>query len=519
MTIRTAPADVVIIGAGVAGLATALGLAGRRVHVIAKGAFGSTGASPLAQGGIAAAVGPDDDPRLHAADTIEVSGGTADLETVSLVTGEAPEVVRRLVAFGAALDRDVQGRLALRREAGHSRSRIVHARDATGAEIVRALSEAVRRSTSVSVFEWHRAVELALVRGRVAGVWTCDGAGDLTLHLAPAVVFATGGIGQIYSHTTNPAEATGDGLAMAARAGARLADLEMVQFHPTALAAGADPMPLVTEALRGAGAFIVDAHGRRFLFDTDARGELAPRDVVALALFRHQQSGGRAWLDARSAVGDVFPVRFPTVFEACRRHGIDPRVSPIPIAPAAHYHMGGIATDLRGRTTVRGLWACGEAACTGLHGANRLASNSLLEGLVLGGRVAADVLREPARTGAAPVVVPPVATDTDQHAHAIPIVRQTMWETCGLVRDGGGLRTALDRFDGLAHGLAPGHSIARNVIETATLVAAAALARRESRGSHQRRDYPGADPAWARRHYVETADRGAIESVAAGARR
>ena len=519
MTIRTTSADVVVVGAGVAGLATALGLENRRVNLICKGRFGATGASPLAQGGIAAAVGPDDSPLVHAADTVAVSGGTADLETVSLVTAEAPEAVRQVIQLGAELDRDPCGRLALGREAGHTRARIVHARDATGAEVVRVATEAVRKAKHVARFEGHTAIDLAVVRGRVAGLWTLDADGDLTLHLAPAVVLATGGIGQLFSHTTNPVEATGDGLAIAARAGARLADLEMVQFHPTALDVSADPMPLVTEALRGAGATVIDRAGRRFLFDADPRGELAPRDVVALALFRRLHAGGRAWLDGVVAVGDAFPSRFPTVFDACRRHGLDPRVSPIPIAPAAHYHMGGIATDTAGRTSIDGLWACGEAACTGLHGANRLASNSLLEGLVFGARVAADVLRTRRGASAAPLAEPPIAHAMDSHENAVATLRDVMWEKCGLVRDAHGLREALATIDLLDQAVGPRRSTARNLVDVARLVATAALARRESRGSHCRADYERADPAWARRHYVELTGCTVDTTLRAGARR
>jgi L-aspartate oxidase len=519
MRIRTTSADVVIVGAGVAGLAAALGVGNRRVHLICKGTFGSTGASPLAQGGLAAAIGADDSPQLHAADTLAVAGGTADPEAVSIVTGEAPLVVQRLLEWGAVLDRDGDDTLALCREAGHSRSRIVHARDATGAEIVRAASDTVRRAGNVLRFEHCTAIDLEIVRGRVAGLWTLDPDGGLTLHLAPAVVMASGGIGQLYARTTNPIEATADGLAMAARAGARLADLEMVQFHPTAIDAGEDPMPLVTEALRGAGAAIVDGHGRRFLLDVDARGELAPRDVVALAIYRHLQTGHRAWLDATGAVGPAFPTRFPTVFAACQRLGIDPRVSPIPVAPAAHYHMGGIAVDRRGRSSIEGLWACGESACTGLHGANRLASNSLLEGIVFGARVAADVARVRPSASAAPVVAPPIATVTERHVDVVTLVRKVMWDRCGLERDADGLRQAAATFEFAEQAVGRGQSVARNMVEVARLLVLAALARCESRGSHCRLDYPEADPAWARRHVVAPVGRQAVTSVAAGARR
>ena len=502
MTSHTTSADVIVVGAGVAGMSAALALADRRVHLVCKGAFGATGASPLAQGGMAVALGGDDDPRLHAADTLAVSGGTADASAVTLLTGEAPNVVRHLVELGAAFDRNEGGQFALGREAGHTRSRILHARDATGAEIVRAMSEAVRRAAHVSILEGRRVVSLAQARGRVVGVWTTDGSGSLVLHVAPAVVLATGGVGQLYARTTNPVEATGDGLALALRVGARLADVEFVQFHPTALDVGADPMPLVTEALRGAGAEIVDADGRRFLLDHDARGELAPRDVVSLALYRHLARGGRAFLDARRAVGEAFPVRFPTVFDACVKHGIDPRVSVVPVAPAAHYHMGGVATDSHGRTSVDGLWACGEVACTGVHGANRLASNSLLEGLVFGGRVAADIIGAGLTAVAAPVVAPVARPSRAADAAIVRRVRRLMWERVGLERNGDGLADTLERLDRIVTALGAGGSAARDAALVARAIASAAFERCESRGAHFRTDFPRADTSWARRHYA-----------------
>jgi L-aspartate oxidase len=495
-------ADVVVLGAGAAGLSVALGLGGRRVDLLAKGPLGRTGNSPWAQGGIAGAVGPGDSPALHAADTLAVAGELGDPAAVARLTSEGPERLAQLLALGARFDRDPSGQLDLAREAAHSRARVLHARDATGAEVVRALGASLGEQSGLAVFERAFALELVRDGGRVAGVLARHADGALVLHRARAVVLATGGIGQVFARTTNPPEATGDGLALAWRAGARLADVEFVQFHPTALDVGADPMPLLTEALRGAGATLVDAEGRRLLSDAGPQGELLPRDVLARALWSALASGRRALLDAREAVGEAFPERFPTVFEACRQHGLDPRKEPIPVAPAAHYHMGGIDVDLEGRASVPGLWAAGEVARTGVHGANRLASNSLLEALVFGARVARSVgealphLRRPAHA----LELPPSAPmGQGEAAEADAEVRRIMWEKAGLVRTGDGLREALAAIETLTASIPTGAAEARNRATVACLVATAALARPESRGAHFRADHPLADPAWRRR--------------------
>jgi L-aspartate oxidase len=497
-------ADVVVIGAGAAGLSVALGLAGRRVDLLAKGPLELTGNSPLAQGGIAGAVGPGDSPALHAADTLAVAGGLAVPAAVDRLTTEGPERLAGLLALGARFDRDPSGQLDLAREAAHSRARVLHARDATGAEVVRALRAGVRGTSGVALFERAFALDLAREGGRVVGVAARHADGAVVLHRARAVVLATGGIGRVYARTTNPPEATGDGLALAWRAGARLADLEFVQFHPTALDAGADPMPLLTEALRGAGAVLVDEAGRRILEDAGPDAELLPRDVVARALWAALASGRRAFLDARAAVGESFPERFPTVFEACRAHGLDPRVEPVPVAPAAHYHMGGVDVDLDGRSSVPGLWAAGEVACTGVHGANRLASNSLLEALVFGARVARSVreslpyLPRPSSRSDVASVAPGAGGD---EAAAGAEIRDLMWEKAGLVRTSEGLREAVSRLDRLSSGLSAG-SETSNLATVARLIAAAALARPESRGAHFRADHPLADSGWRRRILV-----------------
>jgi L-aspartate oxidase len=494
-------ADVVVIGAGAAGLSIALGLAGRRVDLLAKGPLGRTGNSPWAQGGVAVAVGRGDSPALHAADTLAVGGELGDPAAIERLTCEGKERLDELLALGARFDRDGAGELDLAREAAHSRARVLHARDATGAEVVRAMGAALGGRSGLSVFERSLALELVADGGRLAGALVRHADGALVLHRARAVVLATGGIGRLFARTTNPPEATGDGLALAWRAGARLADLEFVQFHPTALDVGADPMPLLTEALRGAGAILVDEDGRRLLAGA---GELAPRDVVARALWSALASGRRAFLDARDAVGESFPERFPTAFDACRQHGIDPRVEPMPVAPAAHYHMGGVDVDLDGRTSLPGLWAAGEVACTGVHGANRLASNSLLEALVFGARVARSVaealphLRRPAATRAFRTSTR-AEPEAEPHAAVEAGIRRLMWEKAGLVRTGEGLRAAVEEIRALAESVPAGAGESRSLATVARLVATAALARPESRGAHFRADHPLADPAWRRR--------------------
>ncbi|HSD27478.1 MAG TPA: L-aspartate oxidase [Vicinamibacteria bacterium] len=498
--------DVVVLGAGAAGLSVALGLAGRRVDLLAKGPLGRTGNSPLAQGGVAGAVGPRDSPALHARDTLAVAGELADPEAVARLTEEGPERLAELVALGARFDRGVGGELALAREAAPSMARVLHSKDATGAEVVRAMGHALAGRSGLSAFERALALDLVQDGGRVVGVLARHADGALVLHRARGVVLATGGIGRVFARTTNPLEATGDGLALAWRAGARLADLELVLFHPTALDAGADPMPLLTEALRGAGAVLVDEEGRRLLADSGGHGELLPRDVVARALWAALGTGRRTLLDAREAVGEAFPVRFPTAFEACRQHGLDPRVEPIPVAPAAHYHMGGVDVDLDGRTSVPGLWAAGEVACTGVHGANRLASNSLLEALVFGTRVARSLvetlphLKRPAGALALPSVAPSIGADPERASAAAQAgIRALMWEKAGLVRTGDGLGEALAGIEALAASIPPGAVEARSVATVAQLLATAALARPESRGAHFRADHPQTDPAWRRR--------------------
>ena len=401
--------DVVIVGGGLAGLFTALKLAPMHVTVLAAAPLGEGASSNWAQAGIAAAVGPDDSPDLHAADTLAAGAGIVDERVARFVTEEAPARIDDLVAYGVPFDRDTEGLFSLSREAAHSRRRIVHVSgDRSGAAIMRALIAKVRATPSIRVLEGCEADELIVSEGRVEGVRllrpAAFGNGAYEFFPACAVVLATGGAGGLFAITTNPGYARGEAIAMAARVGAVIADAEFVQFHPTGIDVGADPAPLATEALRGEGAILINGKGERFMPKIDPRAELSPRDIVARGVFAEIATGRGAYLDCRTAIGAHFPEAFPTVYAFCRAAGIDPVTQPIPVAPAAHYHMGGIATDERARSTVPGLWAVGEVASTGLHGANRLASNSLLEAVVFGARAAADIAALDRNSRSAPTV-------------------------------------------------------------------------------------------------------------------
>ena len=397
-------ADIVVVGSGVAGLTTALQARKSGTVLLVTKAHLDDGSTRWAQGGIAAALGDEDTPEQHLRDTLVAGAGLCDEEAVRVLVTEGPAAVRRLIARGAAFDRDASGELELTREGGHHRDRIIHAGgDATGAEVSRALVEAVIADPGIEVVE--HALVLDLLRAvdgavcgatlHVLGEGQRDGVG--AVH-ARAVVLATGGLGQVFSQTTNPRVSTGDGVAVALRAGAVVADLEFVQFHPTVLWLGSSAsgqQPLISEAVRGEGAWLVDDDGKRFMVGQHELAELAPRDVVAKGIMRRMRETGAAhvWLDARHLGAETWARRFPTILESCRSHGIDPVTQLIPVAPACHYASGGIRTDLEGRTSVPGLYACGEVACTGVHGANRLASNSLLEGLVFAERIGADLAR------------------------------------------------------------------------------------------------------------------------------
>lgn len=494
--------DVAIVGAGVAGLTTALQLPPRvRAIVVCKTALGSGAATAWAQGGIAAAVGSDDAAALHVADTLRAAAGIADRRAVDILAAEASESIDALLALGAAFDRAANGSLALGLEAGHSRRRIVKAGgDATGVEVLRALVAAARARENVAVIEHLQADDVLLEDERAIGIAAHDvRTGERVAIEARATVLATGGSGRLFRFSTNPADATGDGVAIAARAGALLADMEFVQFHPTALAVDRDPLPLVTEAIRGEGAVLLDARGERFMPSLHVDAELAPRDVVARAIFARQRLGPVV-LDARP-IGDDFARRFPTVFASCMRAGIDPRVAPIPVTPAAHYAIGGVAVDERGRSSVPGLWACGETSATGIHGANRLASNSLLEALVFATRVAADVSGADAPSRKAPRVAGgPIASPND--ARAIADLRALMYANVGLERNERDLTIAVDRVAERQASPQPRSTVLTNLLAVGHLVARAALDRRESRGCHYRTDYPTPDPALAARSFT-----------------
>jgi L-aspartate oxidase len=483
----------------------ALKLAPAKVTVLCKTRLGKGAATDWAQGGIAAAIGKDDSPGLHAIDTQRAGAGINDAKIVEILTRDAPARIEELLALGAAFDRTDAGELALGREAAHQRRRIVKAGgDATGHEILKTLIEAVRTHPSLEVVENVTADDLIVQNGHVCGVRAHDNSdGGAIAFLAGAVIFATGGIGRLYRYTTNPVQATGDGIAIAARAGAVLADMEFVQFHPTALSIGRDPMPLVTEAVRGEGAILVNDLGERFMLAAHPDAELAPRDVVARAIFEQQQRGRTVGLEARSAIGERFPDEFPTVFRFCMEAGIDPRLENIPVSPAAHYHMGGIAVDEWGRTSLAGLWACGETSATGVHGANRLASNSLLEALVYGLRVAKDIQSCAIAAPAGELTEEPGSPQAQAgESQATADLRNVMYANVGLVRHEQGLREALRRIAELETEFPRAANELRNLLVVGRLITEAALARRESRGSHCRSDYPQPDEALAKRSFT-----------------
>jgi L-aspartate oxidase len=493
--------DVVIVGGGLAGLFCALKLAPRPVTVISAARLGQGASTAWAQGGIAAAVAEGDSAEAHAADTIAAGAGLVD-EAIALgLAREAGAGIRDLLHYGVPFDRDLKGKLAVGREAAHSARRIVHVRgDMAGKAIISALIEAVRSTPSIRVIEGYLAEALLTEDGAVAGLQLRK-IGDATAKsvtiASRAVVLATGGIGHLYAVTTNPAEASGLGLAIAARAGAVIADPEFVQFHPTAIMVGRDPAPLASEALRGEGAMLINDRGERFMLARHPLAELAPRDIVARGVFAEIEAGHGAFLDATTALGRHFSEKFPTVHASCMAAGIDPSRQPIPVAPAAHYHMGGIAVDAHGRSSLPGLWAGGEVSSTGAHGANRLASNSLLEAVVYAARIAEDIAGHPV---AAPAGAP--AEPADQQNGVMPALteqnlRTMMTSHVGVVRDGDRLAQAVRSFAAIERHSA--NIALRNMATTALLVATSAWKRRESRGAHYRIDCPTDRPKLAHR--------------------
>ncbi|MBI3441803.1 MAG: L-aspartate oxidase, partial [Proteobacteria bacterium] len=478
-------ADVIIVGSGAAGLFAALSMAPRRVIVLSEKQLGGICASCWSQGGIAAAVDKEDTVASHAADTMKAAAGTADAEVVRMLTAEAPHFIRLLENYGVQFERDHAGNFKLSREACHARRRVLKAAagDGFGYELMRALVEAVRRTPSI-VFVESVSAECIIRRdgadtGPVQGVLGRHlQDGKAVVFVAPAVILATGGIGGLYAATTNPLGAVGRGIAMAARAGAVLSDLEFVQFHPTALDIGEDPAPLATEALRGEGAYLLNSRGKRFMLDYHEMAELAPRDVVSRGIFAQIQKGQKVYLDCRHI--DV--THFPALIQACARAKLNPQHDLVPVMPAVHYHMGGIATDLNGRTSVNGLWACGEVAATGLHGANRLASNSLMEAVVMGGRAAFDVQKTklevfPINISALPAV--PQSGNMEQEKDTL---RHIMTDLVGVIRDGKGMQEAIRDILDIACLAEKKDTKLADMALVARMIAVLALQRTESRG-------------------------------------
>jgi L-aspartate oxidase len=473
-----------IIGGGLAGLSAALAASPAPTLVISPAPLLEAASSAWAQGGVAAALSQDDTPALHLKDTEDAGAGLVDHAAAATLTEEGRATVEWLAGLGAPFDRDADGAFAVSLEAAHSRARVARVGgDGAGRAILSALVTSVRAAGHVTVWEDARLRGLIQdATGRVRGA-VIEHEGRRVEVLAPATVLATGGAGGLFGETTTPVALKGEGMALAWAAGAEILDPEFVQFHPTAMDVGLDPMPLATEALRGEGARLIDRDGAFLLGEADD-ADLKPRDVVARAVHAARAQGRGAFLDARAAIGSHFPDAFPAVFAACLRAGLDPRETPIPVAAAAHYHMGGIAADPDGRTSLAGLFAVGECAATGVHGANRLASNSLLEAAAFGRRTgraaaAADLVK-------GPVIIGPVVDDLPAAAHAE--LRAAMSAECGVVRDASGLTRLVSLIDRLeaAHGTPP-------ALVAARLVAEAALARRESRGGHWRSDYPEAD--------------------------
>ena len=516
--------DFLIIGSGVAGLSCALELVEHGTVAVLTKEDIQNGSTLWAQGGIAAVLSPEplDSPALHQADTEFAGAGLSDPLAVSVLVGEGPKRIRELIARGAHFDTEPSGELKLTREAAHGARRIVHAQgDSTGREVQRSLSQLAFDEPDISVLENHLTVDFWIQDGGCFGAIALDGSGQPTLFRARATIAATGGIGALYKVTTNPPVLTGDGMAMAFRAGAQLMDMEFVQFHPTAFALGpANPKFLISEAVRGEGALLINAKGERFMPRYHELAELAPRDVVARAIASEILSGDsdHVFLDLTHNTAQEIAARFPTIYATCVAYGIDPAKDPIPVSPAEHYMMGGIRTDMNGATNVPGLLACGECACTGVHGANRLASNSMLEGLVFGIRTVRAAIHCLEICGALPspqssVQPEPIAPDypLEELQRAREELQSAMWQGVGLVRDEAGLKKTLrvlnDLYKRFGHPCVKREAIElANMIECAWLVTRASLDRKESRGAHFRRDIPDLDEEW-KHHLMLSGDR------------
>ncbi len=517
---RSGPsADVIVLGSGLAGLSAALSLAPFRVLLVTKTSELPGGSSFLAQGGIAAAVAEEDSAEEHAADTVAAGAGLCDLGTALAVAAEGPATIAFLERQGVVFDRDADDRLLLGREGAHGRNRILHAGgDAAGKHLTAALARAVDAAPHISLLTDTMAVDLAFAAGRLQGLWAVMPNGACKLLRAPRLVLATGGCGALWPATSNPPEATADGLALALRQGASAADLEFTQFHPTTLLTGPEAngrLPLLSEALRGAGALLLDGAGSRFMRDEHSMAELAPRDVVARAIWRRRLRGENVQLDLRPALQKRGLAAFPQAVAACRAAGFEPTDEPVPVTPAMHYHMGGIRTDQDGRTSLPGLWACGEVSATGLHGANRLASNSLLEAVVFARRAARDIHAQRCETAPLSELTPPplpAGASLEVCRSLQTRMRRAVGRALGVERTGSELEVAVDELEQLEHRLQDQKGMqttsdaaairtwleTRNMLLVARLMAMAALQRQESRGAHFRQDFPVTRETWAR---------------------
>jgi L-aspartate oxidase len=515
---------ILIVGGGLAGLFLALKLSPLSVTVLTTAPIGEGASSAWAQGGIAAAMSVDDTFDKHVADTIEAGAGIVDEAIAREVVSQGPDRIHDLLELGVPFDRDLEGKLMLSREAAHSEHRVVRVKgDMAGRAIMAALVAAVRRTTSITVIENVEAEDLIVDGGRVRGVIGRRNGETGTERIrigAGATVLCTGGIGHLYAVTTNPNEACGEGIAMAARAGAVIADPEFVQYHPTAIDIGRDPAPLATEALRGEGAHLVNRAGERFMLALHDDAELAPRDIVARGVFAEVMAGRGAFLDCREAIGAHFPEEFPSVNASCLSAGIDPVKDPIPVIPAVHYHMGGVSVDIRGRTSVPGLWAAGEVTSTGIHGANRLASNSLLEAAVFAALIAGDIsslsdgLKEAAVTISTLETAPEAAAGRLDETAAIRTLRNLMSAEVGVIRNRDGMAHAIREIERLQR-LASSASLG-NMLTAAKFIAVGAYLREESRGGHFRADFPLPKPEWKRRTFLTLSDIDAVGARLAG---